>query len=391
MQITINTKVLLAVLGAVSKAVTAKIQTQPLLDCVLIEADKEFVRLTGTDAADSVIFTLPAVGEEASVSVGKPGIAAVNCMTILALVSTIETETVTLVMDDDKSSFILVRYTGGEATIPVFDVKDFPKVLPDGEKKRTISFVSSTLKKAIQATSYSVLEDGLRPAMAATCLDASPKETTVVATNMRRLVCYTLCDVKADAPLRFLFYPKAMSFLRSFLPDDETPVEMDIYETDDRLRTVVRIGGMSVVTASIVGKYPDWKRVIPKGNTNRLEVDRKALVSALKRVLVFSNKINSYVVMSLKGDLVGGTLEITSNDVAFSVGAKETMGVDYSGDEMTIAFSGESLTEMLQKMTSDQVDISFGKPNTAAYICPPEDEQEAFPFYGILIPVAVKG
>ena len=93
--------------------------------------------------------------------------------------------------------------------------------------------------------------------------------------------------------------------------------------------------------------------------------------------------------MSLKGNLVGGTLEITSNDVAFSVGAKETMGVDYSGDEMTIAFSGESLTEMLQKMTSDQVDISFGKPNTAAYIWPPEDEQEAFPFYGILMPMTL--
>ena len=123
----------------------------------------------------------------------------------------------------------------------------------------------------------------------------------------------------------------------------------------------------------IDGRYPNYNSVIPTDNPSQTTVDRRALLSALRRVLPFASESSQLVRLHMEN----GRFEVSSEDIDFATSAKEQLSCEYTGAPMSIGFKGSSLMEVLSNLNSDQVVIMLADPSRAGIIVPaeqPEDE-----------------
>ena len=97
------------------------------------------------------------------------------------------------------------------------------------------------------------------------------------------------------------------------------------------------------------------------------------LIGALRRVLPFASESSQLVRLHLEP----GLLEVSSEDIDFSTSAKEQIACDYAGSTMNIGFKGPSLSEILNNLTSDEVELLLADPSRPCLVMPaqqPENE-----------------
>ena len=101
-------------------------------------------------------------------------------------------------------------------------------------------------------------------------------------------------------------------------------------------------------------QFPAFERVIPKGNTKRIEFERERLTNAVKRVALLSNERSRAV----KFQLDKGKLEVTSSSPEFGE-AKETLAVDYNDGSMQICFNAQYVMDFLGAVETDTVALEL--------------------------------
>ena len=106
--------------------------------------------------------------------------------------------------------------------------------------------------------------------------------------------------------------------------------------------------------------------VIPKENPNKLTIERNQFLSSVRRVSIFSNKTTHQVRLKI----AGAELNISAEDVDYSNKAEERLTCGYQGDDMQIGFNSRFLTEMLNNLNSDEVQLEMSLPNRAGILTP---------------------
>jgi DNA polymerase-3 subunit beta len=122
----------------------------------------------------------------------------------------------------------------------------------------------------------------------------------------------------------------------------------------------------------IDARFPDYKVVIPTDNPYKLTVNKPDFQGALRRVIVFSNKSTNQVVLNIQGS----ELQLAAQDVDFSFEGNERMKCQYDGEDLSIAFNGKFLIEMLGGVDTDEVRLELSTPTKAGIIKPTEAEED---------------
>ena len=102
----------------------------------------------------------------------------------------------------------------------------------------------------------------------------------------------------------------------------------------------------------------------------------------MRRVSVCANKGSNHI----KFNLSAGSLEITAQDLGFSLAAYEKVPCEYDGDDLTIGFKSTFLVEMLSNIGCDEVLMKFADGTRPAVIVPSEEDEESGKICGILMP-----
>ena len=116
----------------------------------------------------------------------------------------------------------------------------------------------------------------------------------------------------------------------------------------------------------IEGRYPNYNSVIPTANTNSINVDRKSLMGALKRVLPFASESSQLIRFHVEAQ----RLCLTAEDIDFATSAKESVACEYNGAKMDIGFKGGAIYEILNNIASDEVTILLADPSRAGVVVP---------------------
>ena len=169
--------------------------------------------------------------------------------------------------------------------------------------------------------------------------------------------------------------------LKSIIDKDDENVGIAF----DSSTVVFTLGETMMVCRLIVGKFPEYRKVIPQNNANILRIDRAQLLNTVRRVAVGANKASNHI----KFDLKAGQIEITAQDLGFALAAYEKLPCDYNGDELGIGFKSSFLIEILGNMTCGTVVMKFADARRAALIVPSEEEDESGKICGILMPIMV--
>ncbi len=372
MKFVISSSELLRGVMSVSKAIPTK-SALPILENFLFVLKDNKLEIT---ASDTELTLKTEIEVENMVEEGRIAVPARHLMELL---KELPDQPLTIKTLSDTS--YECSWSTGTSAMPYFPAEDYPEISTTDETAVSLEFSAQSLVDGIAGTIYATADDEFRPAMNGILFDIEPDSTTLVASDSHKLVAYTTTDVKASEKASFILHKKPAAVLRSIIGKNVETVGV----TFDSKNVVFRFDSTMVVCRLVVGKYPKYRDVIPQNNPNILKIDRALLLNTVRRVSVCANKASNHI----KFDLKNGSLEVSAQDLGFSIAAYEKISCQYEGEDLTIGFKSTFLIEILTNMVCNEIVVKFADGKRAALLVPAEDESESEKICGILMPIMI--
>ena len=372
MEFNVSSASLLKGILDVSKAIPAK-TALPILENFLFVLRGETLEITASDQELTLRTCVPVQGG------GEDGSMAVPARQITDLLKSLPDQPITIKTTSDGSFECL--WVNGNSSLPYFPAADYPEIKGAGDDAIKAAFPAQVLCEGISSTVYATSDDEIRPAMNGIFFDMDLDSTTLVASDSHKLICYTTDKASVEQKCSFILHKKAASVLKGLLDRSEAMVQINF----DSSTVVFTMDETMMVCRLIVGKFPDYRRVIPQNNSNILHIDRLQLLNTAKRVAVCANKASNHI----KFELSEGQLEITAQDLSFAIAAYEKVPCEYHGDSLSIGFKSSFLIEILSNMSCETIVMKFADARRAALLVPSDEEAEKEKICGIIMPIMV--
>ncbi|MCB2195535.1 MAG: DNA polymerase III subunit beta [Bacteroidetes bacterium] len=374
MKFVISSTELLSHLQAISRVISNK-NTLPILDNFLFQLAENELKITASDLETTLITTIQLENATDEGSIAIPARILTDTLKEFPdqpLTFDINNETFGVVITTENGKYNIVGQNG----------EDFPQlpVIKD-DQKTSIQLGADVLLSGITKTLFATADDELRPVMNGVFIELSPDNMTFVASDAHKLVRYRRLDVKAEQESSFILPKKPASLLKAILPKEENEV---MVEFDDK-NAFFTLSNYKLVSRLVEGNYPSYNSVIPTNNPNKLTIDRLELYNALKRVALFSNQASNLVKLELKGN----QLNVSAQDIDFSISANERLNCQYEGDDMEIGFKSSFLIEILSNIASTDVLVELSDPSRAGILFPAEKENDDEDVLMLLMPMMI--
>ncbi len=362
MKFTLSSTTLSNKLAILSKVLMSK-NAMAILDGFLFEVGDGQLVITASDSENVMKSTCQLSECEGS------GRFVVNSKNILDAVKELPEQPLTFEVDTLEYR-VVVYYQNGTYNFTVQNADEYPQTQSTPTDVTTITFDSGVLLSNIVRTIFATAQEELRPVMNGIYFDITPEYTAIVASDGSKLVRNRCYAVKNETPSTFILPKKPASLLKSVLAKDGGDVVIKF----NHRNAVISFSDGVLICRLIEGRYPNYNSVIPKDNPNHLRIDRKVLISALRRVMPFASESSELV----KFKVEQGQVVLSSEDIDFATSAKEALICDYDGIAMSIGFKGPALLEILNNIDSTDVVIELADPSRAGVVVPAEqpDQEE---------------
>ena len=360
MRFTLSSSALSTKLGILSKVINTK-NSLSILDSYLFEIRGGQLIITASDNANMMKCYVALSDYEGE------GAFCIPNRIIQAAVKELPEQPLTFEVSSPDNS-VKVIYQNGSYRVAGQSADDYPNLQPIENDVTEISIPASTLASNIQRTMFATANDELRMVMNGLYFDLREDSLNIVASDGHKMVRNMIFSCKTTNPSSFILPKKPAGLLRSVLDlNDET--EITIRFNNNKAEIKFPDGILSC--RLIEGRYPNYSSVIPTDNPNVVNIDRKGMMSALRRVLPFASESTQLVKLRLSPN----NLELSSEDLDFATAAHEDLVCDYNGAQMSIGFKGSAIFDILNNLSSDNVTIELGDPSRAGVIRPAEQPE----------------
>jgi DNA polymerase-3 subunit beta len=359
-------------LKAVSQAqsVVERRNTIPILANVLIEADGDSVSFRATDLDIEVL-------DKANAMVERGGATTVSAVTLHEIVRKLPDGAMVTLTDDSAKGRLTVEAGRSNFSLATLPKEDFP-VMALSEYSANFSAPAPVLRRLFDKSKFAISTEETRYYLNGVYLHVADsdggKVLRCVATDGHRLarIDADLPDGASDTP-GVIIPRKTVGELRKLLDDDEAQIAVSVSETKVRFATPT----ITLTSKVIDGTFPDYTRVIPTGNTRRMEVDASEFAKAVDRVATVSSERSRAVKLSLDEDRL--ILSVNSPD---SGAAEEELAVAYGDERLEIGFNAKYLLEIASQVDRENAVFMFnssgdptlmreGNDTTAVYVVMP--------------------
>ncbi len=374
MKFVVSSMELLGHLQAISRVISTK-NTLPILDNFLFSLEDGLLEITASDLESTLITQIQLENTDGSGIIAVPARILTDTLKEfpdIPLTFEINTDNLMIVIQSENGKFSIMGQNGAEfPQMPV--IKD--------DQRQQVELEQDVLLSGITKSLFATADDELRPVMNGIFLELSPDDLTFVASDAHKLVRYRRTDATAENASSFILPKKPASLLKNILPREENKV---LLEFDDRNASFT-LTNYKLVCRLVEGNYPSYNSVIPSDNPYKMSIDRLSFYNTLKRVSVFSNQASNLVKLSLTGNQIN----ISAQDIDFSISANERLSCQYEGEEMEIGFKSTFLIEILANLSSDDVVVEMSDPTRAGILLPSETENENEDTLMLLMPMMI--
>ena len=337
-------------LAAVAGSVPTR-TTLPVLSNLLLEADGDGVRISGTDLDTGVSVRVPGeVEEEGAITAPAKKLQEI-ARELPSHPVEISTRGEIVSLHCGKSRF---RLNG----LPRDEFPDFPTV----DFSQRWSLDGGQLRTLISRVSFAVSTEETRPILNGVLWQIGDGEMRMVATNGHRLakMSQPLESANGAGEAELIVHPRALNQVTKLFDEGD---RIEVARSENHL--VFRGEDVNIFTRLIEGPYPNYEQVIPRDNDKVLVADREALNAAVRRMAIVASDQTHRVRLAMSGSTL--KFSVQTPDLGE---ASEEMSVDYDGDALEIGFNANYLLEVLRYIPADEVRLSFKAPERAAILEP---------------------
>lgn len=332
----------------------------PILENFLFDLRTGHLWLTASDLQVSITASLPV---EAPVK--DTYAVCVPARLLLDTLKALPDQPVTFSIGGEKNT-VQIDSANGRYKLTGEAAGDFPK--PQQVRADALELPGAVLRRAIAHTAFAISTDELRPAMCGVLVERMVTSLVFVAADGHRLLRYRTTAAGAGVRIGASIIPRKAWQLLGKLVAADAPVSIAFGQG----AAVVRSGGLTLTTRLIDERYPDYEKVIPVDNPNRLVMDRLELLRAVRRLSAYANAGTHQLALHLSGSQV----ELRAEDLDFSREAVETLACQYDGEDLTIGFNARFLSEVLSQSEGDEVVVSMSRPGRAALFTPTQQQDD---------------
>ena len=148
---------------------------------------------------------------------------------------------------------------------------------------------------------------------------------------------------------------------REVLVDDKPSPQIAVSVSETKVRFATPT--ITLTSKVIDGTFPDYSRVIPSGNTRKLEVDAGDFAKAVDRVATVSSERSRAVKLALDEDRL--VLSVNAPDAG---AADEELPVAYADEPLEIGFNAKYLHEIASQIERENAVFLFNGSGDAALI-----------------------
>jgi DNA polymerase-3 subunit beta len=310
----------------------------------------------------------------ASVSANVSGDAAVVIpgRLLAELVRLLPDESVTLAYEGGEG-VVSVESGGHSSRLNVFSAEDFPRLPPLDVSLQQIE--APALLEAVDKVGRAASRDESRPVLTGILVRFEGEHLVMAATDSYRLAVKQTGlstpgpDLDAIIPARALH---ELARLAAGAPEVGLGVHENyvVFSAEDTWLTSRRIDG----------QFPNYKQLLPETFEVELTVPREPLLEVVRRAGLMAQRNAPLRMRFADGEL---TVSAQTQDVGE---ARESISVDYAGEDLEIGFNPDFLRDGLEAVGAEEVQLRLINPLRPGLIASPDES-----FWYLIMPIRLAG
>lgn len=350
MRFSINRDDLLKPLVLVSGAIERK-HTLPILSNVLIVASQGVLSLTGTDLEVELVAEVPLEDAGLSFRTTVPAKKLLDICKSLpdGVLLNISLEADSLIIKAGKSRFNLSTLAADE----------YPN-LDSWQSEIALQLTKSQLRGLIENTHFAMANQDVRYYLNGMSLEVESNIIRTVSTDGHRLALSSLnIDMPQSEHLSIIIPRKGIMEILRLIGDGDDLVELSIGSNHIRIRD----RDFTFTSKLVDGRFPDYRRVMPRNGDKIVTARRDVLKDAFVRVSILSNERFRGVRLKLSAN----ELHISANNPEQEQAEEEVM-VQYEGESLELGFNVSYILDVLNNLRCEEVQFTFIDATSSALI-----------------------
>ena len=347
--------------------------TIPILSNVLLRARDGKLTLKATDLDLEVTEEVPAMVEQ-------EGSTTVGAHMLYDIVRKLPDGAEVKLALGESDGAVTLSAGRSQFRLAVLPETDFPD-LTAGEFSHAFKIKPNAFKSLIDRTQFAISTEETRYYLNGIYLhaiedDAEGAMLRAVATDGHRLAQAQVEAPDGTAGMPSIIVPrKTVAEAQKLLDGLSDDVSVEV--SDAKIRITASTGssgsgGEVVLTSKLIdGTFPDYNRVIPRGNDKELRIDRETFSKAVDRVSTIASDRGRAVKMSMDD----GQLRLTVNNPD-SGSAEEELPVGYEAGQLDIGFNSRYLLDITGQLTADEATFMLADPGSPTLIRDAEQSRE---------------
>ncbi|MBQ1855380.1 MAG: DNA polymerase III subunit beta, partial [Anaerovibrio sp.] len=277
----------------------------------------------------------------------------------------------------EKRAFI--RSNRANFALHSMAAEDFP-VIHKIEGNLNFKIMDNVLHELIYRTTFACSNEESRPVFTGCLMELNDSSVTMVGTDTKRLAIQTNSLEDFQGSRSMIIPAKILNEIQKLLVSD-LPRMVNVNYNSNQIS--FELDDTYVISRVIDGKFPDYNNAMPKEFATRIKLNTEEFRSVVDRVALIS-RTNEYNIAYM--NFSGGMVKITSNNPEVG-NAEETLAAEIDGNDISIAFNADFISDALKIINTKEFYISLNEPLKPAAIRMMEDES----FTYIITPVRTNG
>ena len=351
MKLTFKKDDLLSGINIVLKAVSSK-TTMPILECILIDATSNQIKLTGNDMELGIETVVEGTIKEN----GKIALEAKLFSEIIRKLSGGEAP-VTIAVDENYTTTITC-----ESSVFHIQGKDGEEFsyLPYIEKDHHIGLSQFTLKEVIRQTLFSISVNDSNKMMTGELFQVTGSELKVVSLDGHRISIRKVVMKNSYADKKVVVPGKTLSEISKILSGDMDK-DVNIYFTDKHV--LFEFDRTIVVSRLIEGEYFRIDQMLSTDYETKVRINKKEFLDCIDRATLLVKEGDKKPVIISISD---GSMELKMNSTVGSM--DEEIDISKEGKDIMIGFNPKFLIDSLRVIEDEEVDLYMVNPKAPCFI-----------------------
>lgn len=316
----------------------------PILACLLIRAEKEYVYISATNLELGIEVKVPA-------KITQEGVVAVSADTVWNLVSQIQSVP-KIEISTNENGNIVIQAGSTTGTINIVSHEDFPSIPTVSDPVGGFTIKPQEFSSLIKSVLYSASQSSIKPELSSMFFYIDENGMLVgVTTDLFRLAEKKVALKKVNSFEKMLISIKNLVEISRILQDGRT--DIDVVVKDSQVAFIAE--DIYIVSRTVDSSFPDYKQIIPKEYKTEVIVLKQDLIQALKILRVFTDKLQH-----LKFSIIPKTnlfeVFMKNSDIGEST---SKIAAKIEGESLHISFNFKYISDVLNSIPEDSIRLEF--------------------------------